>query len=93
MKMMSVIHRKKSLLPSSESVVPRGHFPIYVGEKERRFVVPISYLKHPWFQSLLKMAEEEFGLENSMGVLRIPCKELRYFYQPHLQAQLLSDDS
>ena len=32
--------------------VPKGHVAVYVGENERqRFVVPVSYLNHPWFQS------------------------------------------
>jgi SAUR family protein len=36
--------------------VPKGHFAIYVGEEEKkrkRFVIPISYLKHPSFVSKL----------------------------------------
>ncbi|XXG40253.1 hypothetical protein AAC387_Pa01g1021 [Persea americana] len=27
--------------------IPRGHFAVYVGENQTRFVIPISYLKHP----------------------------------------------
>ncbi|KAL5055613.1 hypothetical protein RYX36_036295, partial [Vicia faba] len=57
--------------------VPRGHFAVYVGDKEdeymRRFVVPISYLKQPMFQALLSLAEEEFGFEHPMGNIVIPC--------------------
>ncbi|XP_041016279.1 auxin-responsive protein SAUR21-like [Juglans microcarpa x Juglans regia] len=59
--------------------VPKGHFAIYVGEKEKkmkkRFVVPISYLKHPLFQDLLFKAAEEFGFDHQMGGLTIPCAE------------------
>ncbi|KAJ6310792.1 hypothetical protein OIU76_015498 [Salix suchowensis] len=58
--------------------VPRGHFAIYVGEEEeerKRFVVPISHLKHPLFQILLSKAEEEFGFDHQMGGLTIPCAE------------------
>lgn len=59
--------------------VPRGHFAIYVGEEEeeerKRFVVPISHLKHPLFQILLSKAEEEFGFHHQMGGLTIPCAE------------------
>ncbi|CAA6655924.1 unnamed protein product [Spirodela intermedia] len=58
--------------------VPKGHFAIYVGNEEKRFVVPISYLKHPLFQNLLQMAEEEFGLDQPMGGLRLPCSELTF---------------
>ncbi|KAG7960163.1 hypothetical protein I3843_10G109200 [Carya illinoinensis] len=49
--------------------VPKGHFAIYVGEKEKKmkkhFMVPISYLKHHLFQDLLfKAKEEEFGIDH-----------------------------
>ncbi|GAB2291735.1 hypothetical protein Dimus_025984 [Dionaea muscipula] len=55
--------------------VPRGHFAIYVGndEEKERFVIPISYLKHPLFQELLRKAEEEFGYDYGMGGLTVPC--------------------
>ncbi|XP_052194712.1 auxin-induced protein 15A-like [Diospyros lotus] len=56
--------------------VPKGHVAVYVGETERkRFIVPVLYLNHPWFQSLLSQAEEEFGFEHPMGGLTIPCTE------------------
>ncbi|WOL09686.1 auxin-induced protein 15A-like [Canna indica] len=54
--------------------VPKGHFAVYVGEKRSRFVVPISFLSRPEFQSLLRQAEEEFGFDHDMG-LTIPCEE------------------
>ncbi|KAH6776993.1 SAUR-like auxin-responsive protein family [Perilla frutescens var. hirtella] len=56
------------------SEVPKGHFAVYVGEKERkRFVIPVSYLNHPSFQELLFQAEEEFGFHHPTGGLIIPC--------------------
>ncbi|XP_044488162.1 auxin-induced protein 15A-like [Mangifera indica] len=56
--------------------VPKGHFAVYVGENQnKRFVIPISYLNNPSFQGLLSQAEEEFGFENPMGGLVIPCRE------------------
>ncbi|GAA0166290.1 hypothetical protein Leryth_017003 [Lithospermum erythrorhizon] len=55
--------------------VPKGHFPVYVGEKRSRYVVPISFLSHPEFQVLLQRAEEEFGFDHDMG-LTIPCEEV-----------------
>ncbi|XAR72742.1 hypothetical protein NMG60_11019483 [Bertholletia excelsa] len=62
-------HRRKS-------EVPRGHFPVYVGDVyKKRFVVPLAYLNHPSFQDLLRRAEEEFGFEHPTGGLTIPCKE------------------
>lgn len=58
--------------------VPKGHFAVYVGEKRSRYIVPISLLSHPQFQSLLQRAEEEFGFDHDMG-LTIPCEELFFF--------------
>ncbi|XP_028767268.1 auxin-responsive protein SAUR50-like [Neltuma alba] len=54
--------------------VPKGHFVIYVGENRSRYVVPISFLSRPEFQSLLLQAEEEFGFDHDRG-LTIPCEE------------------
>nr|DAD47008.1 TPA_asm: hypothetical protein HUJ06_016945 [Nelumbo nucifera] len=62
----------------SRKEVPKGHIAVYIGEKQKRFVVPISYLSHPLFQDLLNKAEEEFGFDHPMGGLTIPCNE-NYF--------------
>lgn len=65
---------KKSSTTSLE--VLKGHFAVYVGEKQRkRFVIPISYLSQPSFQDLLSQAEEEFGFYHPMGGVTIPCLE------------------
>ncbi|CAL0313212.1 unnamed protein product [Lupinus luteus] len=56
--------------------VPKGYLAVYVGEKQKRFVIPISYLNQPSFQDLLSQAEEEFGYDHPMGGLTIPCSEL-----------------
>uniref|UniRef100_A0A5B6YPK8 Auxin-induced protein 15A-like n=1 Tax=Davidia involucrata TaxID=16924 RepID=A0A5B6YPK8_DAVIN len=80
------ILRPRSALSTSSPVgvaktadVPKGHFAVYVGEshqlKINRFVVPISYLKHPLFQDLLRRAEEEYGFDHPMGGLTIPCSK------------------
>nr|GME19797.1 auxin-responsive protein SAUR21-like [Ipomoea batatas] len=75
-----------SLWTRYHSDVPKGHLAIYVGEIEKkRYVVPIAYLNHPSFQSLLKRAEEEFGFDHPMGGLTIPCKEDTFI---HLTSQL-----
>ncbi|KAH0687535.1 hypothetical protein KY290_017738 [Solanum tuberosum] len=56
--------------------VPKGHFAVYVGEKQKkRFVIPISFLNEPLFQDLLSQAEEEFGFDHPMGGVTIPCSE------------------
>ncbi|KAG9458971.1 hypothetical protein H6P81_003479 [Aristolochia fimbriata] len=54
---------------------PRGHFVVYVGEEHKRFVIPISFLKHSEMQNLLDLAEKEFGFDHQMGGLTIPCRE------------------
>ncbi|CDO96967.1 unnamed protein product [Coffea canephora] len=59
---------------SSNADVPKGHLAVYVGESYKyRFVVPLSYLKHPLFLDLLRRAEEENGFDHPMGGLTIPC--------------------
>ncbi|CAL0313207.1 unnamed protein product [Lupinus luteus] len=55
--------------------VPKGYVAVYVGEKMKRFVIPISYLNQSSFQELLSQAEEEFGYDHPMGGLTIPCRE------------------
>ncbi|XXG40244.1 hypothetical protein AAC387_Pa01g1013 [Persea americana] len=55
--------------------IPKGHFAVYVGDGQKRFIIPISYLKHPSFQDLLGRAAEEFGFDHQLGGLTIPCEE------------------
>ncbi|CAL5212561.1 unnamed protein product [Lathyrus oleraceus] len=73
------IIRKASLSTSQASTkgfeVPKGYLAVYVGDKLRRFVIPLSYLNRPLFQELLNQAEEEFGYDHPMGGLTIPCSE------------------
>ncbi|KAL1323356.1 hypothetical protein HN51_033691 [Arachis hypogaea] len=72
--------RRKASFNSNQATskvveVPKGYLTMYVGEKMKRFVVPISYLSQPLFQELLSQAEEEFGYDHPMGGLTIPCSE------------------
>jgi len=55
--------------------VPKGYLAVYVGDKMRRFVIPVSYLNRSSFQQLLRQSEEEFGFDHPTGGLTIPCKE------------------
>lgn len=55
--------------------VPKGHFVVYVGENRSRYIVPISILTRPEFQTLLQQAEEEFGFVYDDFGLTIPCEE------------------
>lgn len=54
--------------------VPKGCLGVVVGqgEKRQRFVIPVTYVNHPLFGSLLKEAEEEFGFDHD-GPISIPC--------------------
>ncbi|KAG2397962.1 Auxin-induced protein [Vigna angularis] len=58
--------------------VPKGYLAVYVGEKMKRFVIPVSYLNQPSFQDLLSQAEEEFGYHHPMGGLTIPCRDILF---------------
>lgn len=55
--------------------VKEGHFAVIAmdNEEHRRFVVPLSYLAHPTFVSLLEQAAEEYGFDRE-GALTIPCR-------------------
>jgi len=56
--------------------VPKDYVAVYVGEKQKRLVIPIlSYLNQPSFQDLLYQAEEEFGYDHPLGGLTIPCSD------------------
>ncbi|TYH26327.1 hypothetical protein ES288_A03G242700v1 [Gossypium darwinii] len=55
--------------------VPKGYFAVYVGENQKRFVIPVSFLSRPLFQDLLGMSQEEFGYSHPTGGLTIPCNE------------------
>ncbi|XP_076943210.1 auxin-responsive protein SAUR21-like [Bidens hawaiensis] len=78
-KFPKIFYTKLAIRRQTSSVVidvPKGHFSVYVGENSpKRFAVPIAYLKHPSFQILLNLAEEEFGYAHPMGGLTFPCKE------------------
>ena len=71
--------RQASLAASQASSkfveVPKGYLAVYVGEKEKRFMIAISYLNQPSFQDLLYQAEEEFGYDHLLGGHTIPCSE------------------
>ncbi|WZZ89284.1 hypothetical protein YC2023_117863 [Brassica napus] len=58
--------------------VPKGCVAIMVGhegdeEGLHRFVVPLMFLSHPLFLSLLKEAEEKYGFKHA-GPITIPCR-------------------
>ncbi|XP_027904777.1 auxin-induced protein 6B-like [Vigna unguiculata] len=72
--------RRASFTGSSQSSskainIAKGYVAVYVGERMKRFVIPMTYLNQPSFQDLLSQAEEEFGYNHPMGGLTIPCTE------------------
>ncbi|KAL5055611.1 hypothetical protein RYX36_036293 [Vicia faba] len=77
-RMTSIIKRKsfsRTQGSTKRFEVAKGYLAVYVGDKMRRFVIPVSYLNQPLFQELLNQAEEEFGYDHPMGGLTIPCSE------------------
>jgi SAUR family protein len=75
---LNVIRRASltSIQTASKSAdVRKGYVAVYVGYKQKRFVIPISYLNQPSIQNLLNQAEEEFGYDHPMGGITIPCTE------------------
>lgn len=64
---------------------PKGHFVVYVGEELKRFVIPLSFLKHPIFQQLLQKAADEYGF-NSQRSIVLPCDQLTFLTVTHFLA-------
>ncbi|XWS55146.1 hypothetical protein CRYUN_Cryun10bG0149700 [Craigia yunnanensis] len=56
---------------STSSTVEKGHFVVYSAD-QRRFVLPLEYLKNEIVRELFALAEEEFGLPSN-GPLTFPC--------------------
>ncbi|XP_021286388.1 LOW QUALITY PROTEIN: uncharacterized protein LOC110418096 [Herrania umbratica] len=56
---------------STSSMVVKGHFVVYSAD-QRRFVLPLEYLKNEIVRELFSLAEEEFGLPSN-GPLMLPC--------------------
>ncbi|XWS55148.1 hypothetical protein CRYUN_Cryun10bG0149900 [Craigia yunnanensis] len=79
---MAAIRRKRITLPrttedadtnscSTSSVVEKGHFVVYSVD-QKRFVLPLEYLKNEIIMQLFNLEEEEFGLPGN-GLLILPC--------------------
>ncbi|KAF6174968.1 hypothetical protein GIB67_026456 [Kingdonia uniflora] len=65
----------------SSNVVPhdvqKGFFAVYVGLELTRYVIPLNFLKHPVFVTLLRRAEEEFGFRHTEAI-RLPCEPVLF---------------
>eukprot|EP01018_Ginkgo_biloba_P025015 Gb_41374 [translate_table: standard] len=65
----------KRRLITSRRDVPKGCVAVRVGkgeEQSRRLVIPLSYLNHPVFITLLEDAADVYGFDQK-GIIRIPC--------------------
>ncbi|KAB2043027.1 hypothetical protein ES319_D02G260700v1 [Gossypium barbadense] len=79
---MAAIKRKRITLPtatldtdtncsSTSTVAEKGHFVVYSVD-QKRFVLPLEYLKNEIVMELFNLAEEEFGVPGN-GLLILPC--------------------
>ncbi|KAG6673581.1 hypothetical protein I3842_16G118900 [Carya illinoinensis] len=64
---------------------PKGHFVVYVGKELKRFVIPLSFLKHPIFQQLLQKAADEYGFNSHRSIV-LPCDQLTFSTVTHFLA-------
>lgn len=62
---------------SAKSSKKMGTFAVYVGEERERFAVPTSYLSHPLFKILLEKTYNEFGFEQTNGLV-VPCSVVAF---------------
>ncbi|KAF8410332.1 hypothetical protein HHK36_002859 [Tetracentron sinense] len=63
--------RRISLPKTTDGLTNKGHFIVYTTD-DRRFVVPLAYLRSHIFRELFRMSEEEFGLPSD-GPIILPC--------------------
>ncbi|KAM7522707.1 hypothetical protein LguiA_012609 [Lonicera macranthoides] len=55
----TLLHDHQQISVHEQTAVPSGHFPIYVGEELKRYVVPVTYLSLRWIQDLFNKFEDE----------------------------------
>ncbi|XP_031481358.1 auxin-responsive protein SAUR68-like [Nymphaea colorata] len=63
--------RRRNVIGKAAEGGEKGHFAAYAADG-KRFMIPLTYLHLPIFQQLLRMAEEEFGLDIN-GAITFPC--------------------
>ncbi|KAK1426272.1 hypothetical protein QVD17_14942 [Tagetes erecta] len=87
-----LVKKRPDSFPGQEPVpedVKEGHFAVIASGDyvERRFVIPIAYLRHPSFLELLERAVEEYGFDHE-GALTIPCRpsELEWMLEEDIYA-------
>ncbi|PSS21795.1 Auxin-responsive protein [Actinidia chinensis var. chinensis] len=75
---------------SNISTVDKGHFVVYTAD-QRRFVIPLFYLNNDIFIELLKMAEEEYGLQSDAPIT-LPCDAVFMKYAVSLIGRQVDKD-
>lgn len=71
-KLRSLGNKKSSHQESgslTKKTPPAGYLAVYVGMKEKRFLIPTRFLNLPVFVGLLKKTEEEFGFQCNGGLV------------------------
>ncbi|KAL4572820.1 hypothetical protein LXL04_019606 [Taraxacum kok-saghyz] len=68
----------------------KGHFAVYTSD-EIRFVMPLGYLKNDIFQEVLKVAEDEYGLQTD-GPIRLPFEATFMKYMIYLIERCVCND-
>ncbi|MBA0614311.1 hypothetical protein Godav_014620 [Gossypium davidsonii] len=69
-KKLAAIKRKRITFSNTSSMVEEGHFVVYSAD-EKRFMLPLEYLKNEIVMELFNLAEEEFGIPRN-GHLKLP---------------------
>ncbi|KAM7253680.1 hypothetical protein ACFE04_021834 [Oxalis oulophora] len=77
-KLQRVASTNRGRITSSDSAVMAGHFVVYTSDKTR-FVIPLEYLNKSVFKGILKLSEEEFGLQSN-GPITLPCDSSVFEY-------------
>ena len=75
---------------STSSIIEKGHFVVYSAD-QKRFMLPLEYLKKEIVRELLRLAEEEFRIP-SYGPLTLPCDAVFLQYVISLIKQHLTED-
>ncbi|XVF68026.1 hypothetical protein PTKIN_Ptkin10aG0169700 [Pterospermum kingtungense] len=98
---LTAIKRKTITLPmmsldvdanycSTSSVIEKGHFVVYSAD-QKRFTLPLEYIKKEIVRELFNQAEEEFGIPSN-GPLTLPCDAVFLQYVISLIKQQLTED-
>ncbi|KAI9184874.1 hypothetical protein LWI28_001980 [Acer negundo] len=87
---MAAAKCRRILYPRSDEnqdqpIAKKGNIIVYTDDG-KRFMVPLEYLSRNVFTELLRMAEEEFGLQ-SHGANTLPCDSTMFEYVVSLVIQ------